>query len=132
MKLSAVIITKNAEELLADCIDSLNFCDEIILVDDGSKDRTVELAKHLGAKTFSFISQSFAQQRDFGLKKAKGEWILYVDSDERVSPELRKSILATINNDQGEFAAYRLQRKNYYLGKHEWPFVEKLERLFRK
>src|SRR5258705_2414456 len=128
MKLSAIIITKNAEELMADCIDSLDFCDEIIVVDDGSKDRTVDLAKHLGAKTFSFISQDFAKLRDFGLKKAKGDWVFYVDSDERVTTELKAQILAAIEDDIDRFDAYKILRKNYYLGKHEWQHIEKLER----
>jgi len=132
INISAIIITKNAEEQIANCIDSLSFCDEIIVVDDNSTDRTVELSRHLGAKVVFFSSESFAEQRNLGLKKAKGKWVLYVDSDEQISPELKENIQAVIKDDSDEFAAYRLQRKNFYLGDHEWPYVEKLERLFKK
>lgn len=131
-KLSAVILTKNAEDVLADCIDSLSFCDEIIVIDDSSTDRTVDLAKHLGAKVFEHSSPSFSQQRNFGLTKAKNEWVLYVDADERVSPQLAESIKYKVSSIKDEFSAYKVLRKNFYFGSHEWPQVEKLERLFKK
>jgi len=132
IKLSAIIITKNAESFLADCIDSVAFCDEIIVIDDDSTDRTKDLALHLGAKVFPFTSESFAESRNFGLKKTKGKWILYIDADERLSPELKETILAVVAKEKSEFAAYRLQRKNFYFGNHEWPTIEHLERLFKK
>jgi len=128
--LSAIIIAKNAEEMIGDCIDSLNFCDEIIVIDNASTDRTSELLKILGVKAFSLKSDSFSELRDFGLKKAKGKWVLYIDADERVSPELASDIKAAIENSA--FPAFKLQRKNFYLGDHEWPYIEKLERLFKK
>lgn len=130
--ISAVILTKNAEELIADCIDSISFCDEIIVIDDNSSDRTAELAKHLGAKVFVYTSKSFAKKRNLGLKKAKSKWVLYLDVDERVSPELKKSIESVLERKRDIYNAYRVQRKNYYLGEHEWPTVEKLERLFKR
>ncbi len=129
--ISAIILTKNAEEMIGDCIDSVSFCDEIILIDDGSTDRTLEIAKILDVKVFSLISRNFAERRNFGAKKAQGKWLFYIDSDERVSPELQKSILAAVN-DKSSDAAYRVERKNFYFGKHEWPYLEHLERLFKK
>lgn len=132
MTISAIILTKNAEEVIGDCIDSVKFCDEIILIDDGSTDRTVELAKLLEVKVYSLISRSFAERRNYGAKKAKGKWLLYIDSDERVSPELASSIKQQVSKDKNEYSAFRLQRKNFYFGKHEWPYIEKLERLFKK
>src|SRR5215469_6322312 len=90
--LSVVILTKNAEDLVADCIDSVSFADEIIVIDDYSVDRTVELAKHMGASVYPYSSESFAKKRNLGLSKAKGKWILYVDADERVSSELAEAI----------------------------------------
>ena len=131
-KISAVILTKNAESLIADCIDSASFCDEIIVIDDASTDRTVELAKHLGATVYPYTFESFAKKRNLGLKKAKGKWILYLDVDERLSPELVTEIKAILERKKDIYAAYRLQRKNYYLGNHEWPTLEKLERLFKR
>jgi len=132
IKLSGVILTKNAENLIADCIDSLSFCDEIIVIDDYSTDRTAELAKHLGATVYPYTTDSFAKRRNLGLSKAKGKWILYLDVDEQISPELINAIRSILERKKDIFAAYRLQRKNFYLGNNEWPVMEKLERLFRK
>lgn len=130
--ISAIILTKNSEELIADCIDSVSFCDEIIVVDDLSTDRTVDIAKHLGAKVFSFSSPSFSEKRNFGSKKAKKKWLLYVDDDERVTSELKKSILEVVEQKKAEVGAYRIKRKNFYLGNNEWPYVETFERFFLK
>jgi glycosyltransferase involved in cell wall biosynthesis len=80
-KVTAIILTKNSEEQLADCIDSVSFSDEVIVIDDSSTDRTRDLAKHLGARVFDIRSDSFSDKRNFGHKKAKNKWILYIDSD---------------------------------------------------
>lgn len=130
--ISAIIIAKNAEEMIGDCIDSVKFCDEIIVVDNNSTDRTVELLKILGIKVFTYGSESFAELRNYGLKKTKGKWVLYVDSDERVTPELASSIKHQASSSKNEYSAFKLKRKNFYFGNHEWPYVEKLERLFKK
>ena len=68
-KISAIIITHNSENLIADCMDSVRFCDEILVIDNGSTDHTVELAKLLGAKVYSIETENFAEKRNFGLKK---------------------------------------------------------------
>jgi len=130
--LSVVILTKNAENVIADCIDSVSFCDEVIIIDDYSTDRTAELAKHLGASVFPYSSESFAKKRNLGLQKAKGRRILYLDSDERVIPELAEAIKSVLERKKDIYSAYRLNRKNFYLGNNEWPTMEKLERLFKK
>ncbi len=131
-KISAVVIAKNAEGVIADCIDSLSLCNEVIVINDGSTDRTKELAEHFGAKVYDHTSEDFSEKRNFGLSKTKNEWILYLDADERISDGLRKSILEVVKEDNKTIGAYQLFRKNYYLGKHEWPTIERLERLFRK
>lgn len=132
--ISAIIIAKNEEDMIADCLDSLSFCHEIIVVDGGSEDRTADIAKRMGAKVFNFKSDDFSEARNYGLKKAKGDWILYVDADERTSEQLKKSITHLItNSDRWQLLnGYFLKRKNFYFGKHEWPYIEKTERLFRK
>lgn len=130
LKLSIIIIAKNAEDLIVDCIESVKFADEIIVVDDNSEDRTSDIAKKLGAKIIENNTKSFAEKRNIGLSHAKGEWVLYIDTDERVSKELRENIKRVIS-ENGEYAAYKLQRQNFYLGNHPWPKIEQLGRLFR-
>lgn len=131
MKLSAVIIAKNAENLIIDCIESVAFAEEIIVIDDSSEDRTADVAKMKGAKVIQSREKSFAEKRNVGLHHANGEWIFYLDTDERVSRELQKSIQEVINSQETK-AAYKIQRQNFYLGDHPWPKIEKLERLFQK
>lgn len=131
--ISAIILTNNSEELIADCIDSVSFCQEIIVIDDESTDRTLDLARHLGARVYKYKSQSFAEKRNFGLEKAKYSWILYIDDDERVSKELQQSIRDVVSDIKGnDNSAYRIRRKNFYLGKNAWPNIEKMERFFKK
>jgi glycosyltransferase involved in cell wall biosynthesis len=131
-KISVVILTRNSEDLIADCIESVSFCDEVIVIDDYSTDRTAELAKHLGASVFPYSSESFAKKRNLGIQKAKGKWILYLDVDERVSSELKDAIQSVLERKKDIYAAYRVNRKNFYLGNNEWPTMEQLERLFKK
>lgn len=132
-KISVIILTKNAEEVIADCIDSVKFCDEVIVIDDISTDRTADLAKLLGATVYQYAFQSFSDRRNYGIRKAKYKWLLYIDSDERVSQELEENIKKYVLSEREvPFSAYRLKRKNFYFGTHEWPYIEKLERLFDK
>ncbi|OGH41786.1 MAG: hypothetical protein A3H79_00425 [Candidatus Levybacteria bacterium RIFCSPLOWO2_02_FULL_36_8b] len=134
MRISGVVIAKNAENLIADCLDSLSFCDEIVVIDNESEDRTREIAQKMGAKVFEHASGDFSELRNFGLKKASGEWILYVDADERVDNGLKNAITHLIkdNSSVQQLNAYFSKRKNFYFGNHEWSYVEKIERLFRK
>ena len=130
-KLSAVVIAKNAEDLIGDCLDSLSFCDETIVIDGGSEDKTLEISAKKGAKIFKHELKDFSLIRNFGLEKAEGEWILYVDVDERVTPQLKENI-EKATEEISEFSAYKLLRKNFYLGENAWPYIEKLERLFKR
>lgn len=130
--LSVVIITKNEERNIKDCINSVLFSDEIIVVDSESTDKTVEIAKKCSdrVKVFTHKFKDFSTLRDFAQSKASGKWILFVDADERVSQELKTNIINVINN--GEFSTFKIKRKNFYFGNYEWPTIEKLERLFLK
>lgn len=133
-KISAIVITKNGEDLIKDCLESLAFCDEIVVIDAGSRDKTTEIAKKMGAKVFEHKTSDFSQLRNFGLKNANFDWVFYVDTDERVSRELIEEIelKLKVNKTLGRFDSYFLKRKNFYLGNNEWPCTEKLERLFKK
>lgn len=132
MKLSAIIIAKNAEEIITDCLKSVSFCDEIIVVDGGSTDKTNDIAKKFHAKVIKGVTNSFSQQRNIGLQHASGDWVVYVDTDERISPELHKEILHVVKSVENKYQAYKIPRKNFYFGNHEWPKIEKLERLFKR
>ncbi len=135
--ISAVIIARNEEDMIADCLDSVSFCDEVLVVDNGSLDNTREIAERTGAKVFELETEDFSKLRNYGLQKAMGKWILYVDADERVTGELKKAIMyLTGNNDRGQqLNGYFVKRKNFYFGsakQNEWPHIERIERLFKK
>lgn len=133
MKLSVIIIAKNAEKDIADAIESVKrIADEVIVVDNGSTDRTLEIAEYLKVKVSKLEGLNFAKLRNLGLEKARGEWVLYIDTDERVTPRLRREITQLTNNPITQYGGYRIKRKNFYFGSNEWPYVEKLERLFKR
>ena len=120
--------------MIGECLLSLAFSDEIIVVDSGSIDSTVEIAKSAGAKIVMCREDSYAQRRNVGLKAARGDWILYVDADERITPLLKKEI-EQIMSSSDSASVYQLPRKNVYLGK-EMHFGgwgnDQVIRLFKK
>lgn len=131
MSLTTIIISKNEEKNIVDCIESIKFSDEIIVVDNNSSDLTSDLAKKNGARVISAKFSDFSTQREAGLKAAKSDWIFYLDADERVNEKLKDEILSTIKNEDSK-EAYKVKRKNYYFGKYEWKYYAELERLFKK
>ena len=130
-KISAIIIARNEEKMIGEALESLSFCDEIIVIDNGSTDRTKEIAEKKGARVYAIKTNDFSELRDFGLSKADSDWVLYLDADERIDDQLKNSIKKIIA-DETKYAAFFLKRKNFYFGKHQWPKIEKLERLFKK
>lgn len=118
MNLTAVVLTKNEENIIEGCLKSLSFADEIIVVDDSSTDRTREIAKRLGAKVFKRdLEDDFASQRNYGLEKSGNDWVLFVDADEKVSKNLSKEIGKVIQDKKGGFLAYYIQRIDVVFGK---------------
>lgn len=115
--LSAIVLTKNEEKNIKDCLQSLSFCDEIIVVDDYSQDKTVEEVRKVYkvCKVIKVLERhlnnDFSSQRNFGLEKAKGDWVLFVDADERVIPELADEI------KRSTVEGYYIKRQDYFLGK---------------
>lgn len=100
VSLSVVIIAKNEEKNIKDCIASVQFADEIIVIDDLSTDATIKIAENMGAIVYRrAMNGDYAAQYNFALAKATSDWILIVDADERVTPELKKEILAVIANN---------------------------------
>jgi len=132
-KLSAVIIVKNEEKHIADCLASLDFTDENVIVDTGCDDKTIEIAKKKKAVVTEHKTGSYSDWRNKGLRKAKGQWILYVDADERVPKELTNEIKKVIKTRS--YSAYAIPRKNIILGREMhhggwWP--DYVKRLFLK
>ncbi len=116
--LSVVIITKNEQDMLPGCLKSISWANEIIVIDCGSTDKTVSLAKKTTQKVFTHDWQGFASQKNFGIHKATSDWVLILDADERVSPSLRKEIQQLLKNDSTNlFAAYNIPFRNFFLGK---------------
>ena len=116
VRLSVVIIAKNEEENIIDCIKSVIWVDEIVLIDTGSTDNTLEIVKNFKIKAIRYKGKgSFSEWRDHGRKEANGEWIFYLDADERVTPLLRRELLLVIT--QNKFAAYARPRRNFIFNK---------------
>lgn len=111
--LTAAILTHNDEHRLESCIKFLNFCDEIVIVDDQSTDNTVKIAKKLNAKVDVHpLENDFAAQRNRLLEKARGEWILFIDSDEEVTTELANEIIATLK--EPKYDVYFIKREDFF------------------
>lgn len=115
-RISAVIIAFNEEQNLAECLESVKWADEIVVIDSFSTDMTVEIAKRFTDKVFQKKWEGFAKQREFSLEMAGNEWIISLDADERVTEELRDSI-GKILSASTEANGFKVARRNYFLGK---------------
>lgn len=115
MPLSVTIITHNASRLLEACLTSASFADEIVVVDSGSTDGTVELARRHGAKVIQKEWLGFGPQKQFAVGAASHDWVLCLDADERVSVALREAILAELRAPRA--TVYAMPRCNRFLGR---------------
>jgi glycosyltransferase involved in cell wall biosynthesis len=132
-KLSAIVITKNEGNNIADCLDSLAFCDERIVVDSSSTDDTVRLAESKGARVVQHAFEGFGAQKNFALSLAQGEWLLSLDADERVSPQLADEIRKAVAQPTAD--AYEMPRLSSFCGRpmrHSGWFPDHVLRLFRR
>jgi glycosyltransferase involved in cell wall biosynthesis len=114
--LSVAIIAGNEEKKIGDCLESVKWADEIIVVDSESSDRTVEIAKRYTDKVFIRKWKGYAPQKQFAIDQATCDWILSLDADERVSPELKDEILKILESET-EFDGFYIPRRNFFLGK---------------
>lgn len=117
---SAIVVCFNEEDRIGDCLESVRWCDEIVVVDSFSSDRTPEICRRY---TERFIQKEWAGYRDqkaFAHSQATKEWVLLVDSDERVTPALREEIKATLARDGTEYGGYAVPRLVRYLGRWWW------------
>jgi len=113
--LSAVIITLNAATQIEPCLQSLGFADEILVVDSGSTDATLEIAKRYGARVIQQEWLGYGRQKEFATRQAEHHWVLSVDADERVSTELKNSIQEAMQAPR--FQAGRMARRNRFMGR---------------
>lgn len=132
-RLSAAVVACDEEDKIGDCIDSLFFVDEIIMVDSGSTDRTVEIAREKGAKVLHHKWYGYIEQKTYAFEQTTGEWVLNLDADERISAELRKEIEELLKNPTAD--GYAVPRLVYYINRWIWHsgwYPARKVRLFRR
>src|SRR5258708_22553878 len=117
MQISAVILTKNEEKNIKRCIESLLWCNEIIIIDDYSEDKTLREIKNFKARVYRrHLNSNFAQQRNFGLSKANSDWVLFLDADEIITLELKREIL-DVNFQTDDYNGFYIKRRDYFMGR---------------
>lgn len=132
MKISATLITLNEEENLPRALSSLSFCDEIIVVDSGSTDRTLDIAERGGARVIENPWTGFSGQKNFAAEQARNDWVLALDADEALTEELQTQIAALAAGSPGH-AGYSFPRKARYLGRwiqHSGWYPDRKVRLY--
>ncbi|MBI2621380.1 MAG: glycosyltransferase family 2 protein [Candidatus Levybacteria bacterium] len=129
--ISVLIITKNEEDIISDCIKSVKeLADEVVVVDD-STDSTSEIAEKLGAKVIKNEFKNFSDQRNYALKLVQNEWIFYLDADERATPKFIEEVKGKMKEEGDIVSGFFVRRKTFYFGK-DWNFIDKVERIFKK
>lgn len=134
-KLSVITLALNEERNIAECLESVKWADEIIVVDSGSTDKTVELAKHYTQHVLTVEWKGYGATKNFALDRASGEWILWLDADERVPKELAAEIQAVLRTDDSLVNGYSVPRRAVFLGKwikHCGWYPGRIIRLFRR
>jgi glycosyltransferase involved in cell wall biosynthesis len=133
--LTVLVPTFNEERNLAECLESVQWADEILVVDSHSTDGTRDIARRAGARILEHPYENSAAQKNWAIPQATHEWVLVVDADERVTPELRSEIQAILAAPRAPVAGYRIRRRNFFLG-HEIKYCgwqrDRVLRLFRR
>lgn len=133
-KISACIIARDEEKNIEGCMRSVSWCNEIVVVDSGSTDRTTEIARSFGAVVYSHEWSGYREQKKFAFSKATCEWIFEIDADEICSDELRAEVERVLSGPT-EHAGFVVLRRNYYLGrwlKNGGMYPDKILRIFRR
>jgi glycosyltransferase involved in cell wall biosynthesis len=112
--LTAIIIAKNEESMIANCLESLRWVDQLLVMDNGSSDKTAEIASSYGAQVIAIKTDSFAKLRTTAQKHVKTDWLFFIDADERVTPQLAQEIL--VHLETGEASALSIPRQNILYG----------------
>ena len=114
-KFSVTIITKNEEKNIGRCLESVKWADEIVIVDSGSTDKTLKICRKYNCKIIESEWLGFGKTKKFAVDSATNNWILSIDADEEVTPDLKKEILGILDNP--EFNGYKIKRKSFYINK---------------
>ncbi len=133
--LSVITLTKNEEHNIGECLAGIRWADELIVIDSGSVDRTVERARVVADNILITEWKGYGATKNEGLKRAKGDWILWLDADERVPPELAEEIRSVIASRPDGAVAYNVARRAFFLGKwirHSGWYPGRVTRLFRR
>jgi glycosyltransferase involved in cell wall biosynthesis len=112
--ISVIVIAKDEEKNISDCLHSVAWADELIVVDSGSNDRTFEIARQFTDKVYIRKWEGYVPQKKYALSLAKNDWVLSLDADERITPELKDEILKL---SPGSFSGFKIKRKNFLLKK---------------
>jgi glycosyltransferase involved in cell wall biosynthesis len=131
--ISLIVITRNEQELIGQCLKSAWFCDELIVVDSFSTDATVEIAKSLGASVYQHEFTDYVRQKQMALDRAGSDWVLLMDADEQATHDLGVEIRATVASP-GAADGYRIRRILYHLGHYfsHGLYPDRPVRLFRR
>lgn len=113
--LSIVVLVKNEQDRIKACLESVKWADEIIVIDNGSTDDTIKIVKQYTDKIFKVSQQDFSSVRNFAMEKTQGDWVLFVDADERVMKNLQDEIRTMISSP--DYSAYAISRKNIIFGR---------------
>lgn len=134
-KISAIVITYNEAANITECLGSLKWCDEIIVIDSASSDNTCELAREFTNNITITGNLPYGDKRNIGIDKASFDWIIWLDADERVSPELKDEITGLIAASQTNNDAYFINRRSFFINKfikHSGWYPDYTLRLFKK
>ncbi len=133
--LSVAIITKNEEENIRSCLQSISFAGQVILVDSGSTDSTLQIAAEFGCEIYTETWRGFGPQKQLAIEKCRLPWILVLDADERIPPDTADIIKKIVTDSNIKDAGFSFPRKNYFQGrwiKHAGWWPDRIIRLFRK
>ena len=132
---SVIVITKDEQENIQNCLESAQWADEIIVLDTGSTDKTIALAKKFTKKVYRAEWKGFGATKNVALSKASREWVLSLDADERVTPELAREIQEIVRRDHDAYSGFSVPRKAFFLGRwirHCGWYPGRSVRLFRR
>jgi len=115
--LSVIVITKNEERNIRECLKSVSWASEVVLVDGGSIDKTVDIARSMGAKVHLRPWEGYGAAKNFALSQCTGAWVLWLDADERATDSLAGEIQSIVGKEVGGFSGYEVARRAYFLNR---------------